>query len=38
MVDSLEDFLDRRYGLPSNASPERRKRYEVFINGVGRRQ
>ena len=38
MVDSLEDFLDRRYGLPSNASPERRRRYEVFINGVGRRQ
>ena len=38
MVDSLEDFLDRRYGLPSNASPERRRRYEVHINGVGRRQ
>lgn len=38
LVDSIEDFLDRRYGLPSNASPERRKRYEVFINGVGRRQ
>lgn len=38
MVDSIEDFLDRRYGLPSNASPERRRRYEVFVNGVGRRQ
>lgn len=38
MVDQLEDFLDRRYGLPSNASPERRRRYEVYINGVGRRQ
>lgn len=38
MVDSVEDFLDRRYGLPSNASPERRRRYEVYINGVGRRQ
>jgi hypothetical protein len=38
MVESLEDLLDHRYGLPSNASPERRKRYEVFINGVGRRQ
>lgn len=37
MVDSIEDFLDRRYGLPSNASPERRKRYEVYINGVGSR-
>lgn len=37
MVDSIEDFLDRRYGLPSNASPERRRRYEVFINGVGSR-
>mgnify|MGYP000103513211 FL=1 len=38
MVDSIEDFLDRRYGLPSNASPERMRRYEVHINGVGRRQ
>lgn len=38
MIDSIEDFLDRRYGLPSNASPERRRRYEVHINGVGRRQ
>lgn len=38
MIDSLEDFLDHRYGLPSSASPERRRRYEVFINGVGRRQ
>lgn len=38
MVDSLEDFLDSRYGLPSNASPERRRRYEVHINGVGRHQ
>lgn len=38
MVDSLEDFFDRHYGLPSNASLERRRRYEVHINGVGRRQ
>lgn len=38
MVDSIEDFLDSRYGLPSDASPERRRRYEVHINGVGRRQ
>jgi hypothetical protein len=38
MVKDIEDFFDRRYGLPSNASPERQKRYEVFINGVGRRQ
>ena len=38
MFDSIEDFFDRRYGLPSNVSPERRKRYEVYINGVGRRQ
>lgn len=38
MVKQIEDFFDRRYGLPSNASPERRQRYEVFINGVGRRQ
>lgn len=38
MVGELEDFLDSRYGLPSNASPERRRRYEVQINGVGRRQ
>ena len=34
LVDSIEDFLDRRYGLPSNASPARRQRYEVFINGT----
>lgn len=38
MADELEDFLQRLYGLPSNASPERRRRYEVQINGVGRRQ
>ena len=38
MVKDIEDFFDRRFGLPSNASPERKKRYEVFINGVGRRQ
>lgn len=38
MLDSLEDFLDSRSWLPSNASPERRKGYEVHINGVGRRQ
>lgn len=34
----IEDLFDRNYGLPSNASPARRQRYEVFINGVGRRQ
>lgn len=34
----VEDLFDRNYGLPSNASPARRQRYEVFINGVGRRQ
>lgn len=38
LVGSIEEFFDRKYGLPSNASPERRKRYEVYINGVGRRQ
>lgn len=38
MVDQVEDWFDRRFGLPSDASPERRKRYEVYINGVGRRQ
>lgn len=38
MVKDIEDFFDHRYGLPSNASPERKRRYEVFINGVGRRQ
>ena len=38
MVDQIENWFDHRYGLPSNASPERRKRYEVYINGVGRRQ
>ena len=37
MVDQIENWFDRRYGLPSNASPERRKRYEVYINGVGSR-
>ena len=37
MVDQLEDWFDRRYGLPSDASPARRKRYEVYINGVGSR-
>lgn len=37
LVKDIEDFFDRRYGLPSNASPERKKRYEVFINGVGSR-
>lgn len=34
----VEDLFDRNYGLPSNASPARRQRYEVFINGVGRRK
>ena len=34
----VEDLFDRNYGLPSNASPARKQRYEVFINGVGRRQ
>lgn len=38
MVDQIENWFDRRYGLPSNPSPERRRRYEVYINGVGRRQ
>jgi hypothetical protein len=38
MVEQIEDLFDRHYGLPSNASPERRRRYEVYINGVGRRQ
>lgn len=38
MFYSIKDFLDRRYGLPSNPSPEREGRYEVYINGVGRRQ
>lgn len=37
MVDEIENWFDRRYGLPSNASPERRRRYEVYINGVGSR-
>lgn len=37
MVDQIENWFDRRYGLPSNASPERRRRYEVYINGVGSR-
>lgn len=37
MVEQIEDLFDRRYGLPSNASPERRRRYEVYINGVGSR-
>ena len=37
MVDNIENWFDRRYGLPSNASPERRRRYEVHINGVGSR-
>jgi hypothetical protein len=37
MVKEIEDFFDRRYGLPSNASPERKRRYEVYINGVGSR-
>lgn len=37
MVDEIENWFDRRYGLPSNASPERKKRYEVYINGVGSR-
>lgn len=37
MVGQIEDLFDRRYGLPSNASPERRRRYEVYINGVGSR-
>ena len=38
LVKDIEDFFDQRYGLPSNPSPERKQRYEVFINGVGRRQ
>lgn len=37
MVEQIEDLFDRRNGLPSNASPERRRRYEVYINGVGSR-
>lgn len=37
MVGEIENWFDRRYGLPSNASPERRRRYEVYINGVGSR-
>lgn len=37
MLEQIEDFFDGRYGLPSNASPERRRRYEVHINGVGSR-
>lgn len=37
MVNDIEDYFDRRYGPPSNASPERRRRYEVYINGVGSR-
>ena len=36
LKDSLENFFDRRFGLPSNASPERRRRYEVFINGTSK--
>lgn len=30
----IEDFFDRRYGLPRDADAGRRKRYEVFINGT----
>jgi hypothetical protein len=37
LVDEIENWFDRHYGLPSNASPERRGRYEVYINGVGNR-
>ena len=38
MLDSFEDLLVRLNDLPSKAYPERRNRYEVHINGVGRRQ
>lgn len=36
LIDSIENFLDRRYGPPGNASPERRRRYEVFIDGTSK--
>lgn len=36
LKDSIENFFDRRYGLPGNASPDRRRRYEVFINGTSK--
>lgn len=38
MLDSLEEFLVRLNELPSKAPPKYKKSYEVFVNGVGRRQ
>lgn len=36
LMDSIENFFDRRYGPPSNATADRRRRYEVFINGTSK--
>lgn len=36
LKDSIENFFDRRYGPPSNATADRRRRYEVFINGTSK--